>query len=139
MITKFKLIVSHVISLVSTVSLFDIQKHLAKVVILFPMMLLIIYLAIFSQHRYMSESKVAIKRSDDINGGNLNVGLLLGGANPSSAEDALYLKEFITSPDMLDLLDKQLNFREAFSHSGLDFLNHLSKDETAEGFLQYYK
>ena len=40
---------------------------------------------------------------------------------------------------MLAALDKQLNFREAFSHSGLDFLNHLSKDETAEGFLKYYK
>ncbi len=83
----------------------------------------------------MSESKVAIKRSDDLNSGSLNFGLLLGASNPSSAEDALYLKEYINSPDMLAALDKQLNFREAFSHSGLDFLNHLSKDETAEGFL----
>lgn len=87
----------------------------------------------------MSESKVAIKRSDDLNSGSLNFGLLLGASNPSSAEDALYLKEYINSPDMLAALDKQLNFREAFSHSGLDFLNHLSKDETAEGFLKYYK
>ena len=103
------------------------------------MAVLLIYLAIFSQPRYMSESKVAIKRSDDLNSGSLNFGLLLGASNPSSAEDALYLKEYINSPDMLAALDKQLNFREAFSHSGLDFLNHLSKDETAEGFLKYYK
>ena len=45
----------------------------------------------------------------------------------------------VIETDMLEALDKQLNFREAFSHSGLDFLNHLSKDETAEGFLKYYK
>lgn len=123
----------------SAISLADIQKHLAKIIILAPMAVLLIYLAIFSQPRYMSESKVAIKRSDDLNSGSLNFGLLLGASNPSSAEDALYLKEYINSPDMLAALDKQLNFREAFSHSGLDFLNHLSKDETAEGFLKYYK
>lgn len=123
----------------SAISLADIQKHLAKIIILAPMAVLLIYLAIFSQPRYMSESKVAIKRSDDLNSGSLNFGLLLGASNPSSAEDALYLKEYINSPDMLATLDKQLNFREAFSHSGLDFLNHLSKDETAEGFLKYYK
>lgn len=120
-------------------SLANLQNHLGKIIILLPMALLLIYLIIFSQPRFMSESKVAIKRSDDINGSSLNVGLLLGASNPSSAEDALYLKEYINSPDMLAVLDKQLNFHEAFSHSGLDFLNHLAKEETAERFLAYYR
>lgn len=75
----------------SAISLADIQKH-GKIIILAPMAVLLIYLAIFSQPRYMSESKVAIKRSDDLNSGSLNFGLLLGASNPSSAEDALYLK-----------------------------------------------
>lgn len=139
MLIKVKSAVSWMRARLSAISLADIQKHLAKIIILTPMAVLLIYLAIFSQPRYMSESKVAIKRSDDLNSGSLNFGLLLGASNPSSAEDALYLKEYINSPDMLAALDKQLNFREAFSHSGLDFLNHLSKDETAEGFLKYYK
>ena len=139
MLIKVKSAVSWMRARLSAISLADIQKHLAKIIILAPMAVLLIYLAIFSQPRYMSESKVAIKRSDDLNSGSLNFGLLLGASNPSSAEDALYLKEYINSPDMLAALDKQLNFREAFSHSGLDFLNHLSKDETAEGFLKYYK
>ena len=139
MLIKVKSAVSWMRARLSAISLADIQKHLAKIIILAPMAVLLIYLAIFSQPRYMSESKVAIKRSDDLNSGSLNFGLLLGASNPSSAEDALYLKEYINSPDMLAALDKQLNFREAFSYSGLDFLNHLSKDETAEGFLKYYK
>ncbi|MFZ4215585.1 capsule biosynthesis protein, partial [Pantoea endophytica] len=84
-------------------------------------------------------SKVAIKRSDDLASNSVNFGLLLGAINPSSVEDALYLKEYINSPDMLAVLDKQLNFRQAFSQSGLDFLHHLSPDETAEKFLRYYR
>ncbi|WP_345828374.1 capsule biosynthesis protein [Pantoea sp. BRR-3P] len=121
------------------VTLANMQKHLAKIVILLPMALLLIYLAVFSQPRFMSESKVAIKRASDIDGNSLNVGLLLGAANPSSTEDALYLKEYINSPDMLTALDKQLNFHEAFSHSGLDFLNYLGAEQTTERFLRYYR
>ncbi|ALV91142.1 MULTISPECIES: capsule biosynthesis protein [Pantoea] len=138
MLMKVKSAASTMRTRFSAVSLAEIQKHLAKIIILLPMALLLIYLVIFSQPRYMSESKVAIKRSDDLNSSSLNVGLLLGASNTSSAEDALYLKEYINSPDMLAALDKQLNFHEAFSHSGLDFLNHLGKDETVERFLQYY-
>ncbi|WP_312239650.1 capsule biosynthesis protein [Pantoea sp.] len=120
-------------------SLAKVQQNLGKIIILLPMALLLIYLVIFSEPRYMSESKVAIKRSSDIDGSSLNVGLLLGASNPSSAEDALYLKEYINSPDMLAVLDKQLHFHQAFSQSGWDFLNHLSTDITAERFLDYYR
>lgn len=121
------------------VSFANLKQHLGKAIIFLPMTLLIIYLAIFSQPRFVSESKVAIKRSDDLASNSVNFGLLLGAINPSSVEDALYLKEYINSPDMLAVLDKQLNFRQAFSQSGLDFLHHLSPDETAEKFLRYYR
>ncbi|WP_437184057.1 capsule biosynthesis protein [Yersinia massiliensis] len=107
--------------------------------ILAPMTLLTLYLLIFSQPRYLSESKVAIKQSNDVSGSNLNVGLLLGAGNPSSAEDALYLKEYINSPDILGVLDKQLNFRQAFGQSGWDFFYHLPRNATREQFLNYYR
>lgn len=105
----------------SYLNLSSVQCHLGKVMILAPMTLLTLYLLIFSQPRYLSESKIAIKQSNDVSGSNLNVGLLLGAGNPSSAEDALYLKEYINSPDILGVLDKQLNFRQAFGQSGWDF------------------
>jgi capsular polysaccharide transport system permease protein len=70
-----------------------IQHHLGKIIVIAPMALLTVYLVMFSQPRYMSESKVAIKRASEIDSSNLNVGLLLGASNPGSAEDALYLKE----------------------------------------------
>lgn len=131
--------VSRIRKHLSVLSLANIQKHLAKIVIMLPMMVLIVYLAIFSQSRYMSESKVAVKRSDDLVSSNLNVGLLLGASNPSSVEDAFYLKEYINSPDMLAVLDKELNFKQAFSKSGLDLINRLTPGESTEGFLRYYR
>ncbi|WP_145547404.1 capsule biosynthesis protein [Yersinia intermedia] len=123
----------------SHLTLSKVQRHLGKIMILIPMLLLILYLLIFSQPRYLSESKVAIKHSNDLNGSNLNVALLMGAGNPSSAEDALYLKEYINSPDMLAVLDKQLDFRQAFGHSGWDFSYHLSDSATREQFLNYYR
>ncbi len=63
-----------------------------KGIIAAPMCLLIIYLIIFSQARYVSESKVAVKRPNDLDSSSLNFGLLLGASNPSSAEDSLYFE-----------------------------------------------
>lgn len=87
-------------------SMATLNQNLGKIIIGLPMALLIVYLLIFSHPRYLSESTVAIKSSNDISGSSLNVGLLLGAANPSTAEDAMYLKEYINSPDMLAVLDK---------------------------------
>lgn len=136
---KVKLLASSLRARTAKIDLAWLQQHLAWIVIGAPMALLIIYLVIFSQPRYMSESKVAVKRPSDIEGASLSVGLLLGAANPSSAEDSLYLKEYVNSADMLKVLDKQLNFHDAWSKSGLDFIYHLSKDTTAEQFLNYYR
>lgn len=136
---KVKLLASSLRACTAKFNLAWIQQHLAWIVIAAPMALLVIYLVIFSQPRYMSESKVAVKRPSDIEASSLNVGLLLGASTSSSGEDSLYLKEYINSADMLKVLDKQLNFHDAWSHSGLDFIYHLSKDATAEQFLNYYR
>ncbi|HDG1683902.1 TPA: capsule biosynthesis protein [Kluyvera ascorbata] len=119
--------------------MFPLQHYLAHIIITAPMAILVIYLAIFSQPRYISESKVAVKRPNEIDSSSLNVGLLLGASNPSSAEDSLYLKEYINSPDMLKALDKQLNLHHAFSQSGWDPFYHLSDNASSEDFLDYYR
>lgn len=136
---KVKQRISSLRSRTNKISLALIQQQLARLVIGAPMALLIIYLVIFSQPRYMSESSVAVKRPGDIDSVSLNVGLLLGASGSGSAEDALYLKEYINSADMLKILDKQLNFHEAWGNSGLDFIYHLPEDATAEQFLRYYR
>lgn len=117
----------------------EVQRYLWLVMIATPMLLLLIYLLIFSQPRFVSESKVAVKRPADIDTASLNVGLLLGGSTSSSAEDSLYLKEYINSPDMMHTLNKQLNFHQAFGESGLDFFYHLSIHATNEQLLDYYR
>ena len=117
----------------------EIQRHLWRIMVAAPMLLLLVYLLIFSQPRFVSESKVAVKRPADIDSASLNVGLLLGGSTSSSAEDSLYLKEYINSPDMMHILDKNLNFHQAFGESGLDLFYHLPEQTTNERLLDYYR
>lgn len=136
---KVKLLASSLRAHTAKYNLAWLQQHLAWIVIVAPMALLIIYLMIFSHPRYMSESKVAVKRPGDIDGSALSIGLFLGASNPSSAEDSLYLKEYINSADMLKVLDNQLNFHDAWSQSGLDFIHHLAQNTTYEQFLKYYR
>lgn len=126
-------------NLVSRLQRVEIQRYLWQVIIAAPMLLLLLYLFILSQPRFISESKVAVKRPADIDSTSLNVGLLLGSATSSSAEDSLYLKEYINSPDMMHILDKQLNFHKAFGESGWDFFYHLPAQTTNERLLSYYR
>lgn len=126
-------------NLVSRLQHIEVQRYLWQVIIAAPMLLLLIYLLIFSQPRFVSESKVAVKRPADIDSTSLNVGLLLGSSTSSSAEDSLYLKEYINSPDMMHILDKQLNFHQAFGESGLDLFYRLSANATNERLLDYYR
>ena len=136
---KLKQLATLLRSYMAKMNLAWIQCHLAWIVIAAPMALLLIYLIIFSQPRYVSESKVAVKRPGDIENASLNVGLVLGASNPSAAEDSLYLKEYITSADMLKVLNEQLTFRSDWQHFGLDFIHHLSEQATAEQTLAYYQ
>ncbi|MBC6503500.1 capsule biosynthesis protein [Citrobacter freundii] len=124
---------------ISEIKTISIQKYLFCIIIVLPVSALLFYLMIFSQPRYMSESTVAIKRPTESENSSLSVGMLLGAASSGTAEDALYLKEYILSADMMHILDKQLGIRLAWSQSGLDFIYHLPQDSTPEHFLRYYR
>ncbi|CAM3807445.1 capsule biosynthesis protein [Rouxiella silvae] len=122
----------------SCLSINTLNQNLGKIIVGLPMALLIIYLTIFSHPRYLSESTIAIKSANSIDGNSLSVGLLLGAAGSSTATDAMYLQKYINSPDMLNILNHDLNFFQAFGSSGLDFLNHLSDKVTREELFSYY-
>lgn len=115
------------------------RPSLAVLLVVVPICLAFIYLFAIAKDRYVSESTVVVKRSSDIEGAGLNIGLLLGSANPVAHEDAMYLREYIYSADMLQRLDQQLHFKQAFSQAGFDFANRLSTDFTREEFLAYYR
>ncbi|UTH76254.1 hypothetical protein [Chromobacterium sp. IIBBL 290-4] len=116
------------------------QDRLALLLIALPLTVTGLYFLTFSKERYVSESKIIIKRSDDSKGVNLDLGSLLNGGPSTLREDAVLLQQYIYSPDMLVKLDKTLKLKQEFgSAAGLDFLYRLPSNASKEKFLDYYR
>jgi capsular polysaccharide transport system permease protein len=116
-------------------------KHfLALAVIVAPMVLATIYFGLIARDRYVSESKIVVKKSADQMSQTATLALpVLGFGTDSVAEDALHLKEFIHSPEMLARLDQRLGLKDAYALRGLDVIYMLPSWATREDFLDYYR
>ncbi|MEW6765348.1 MAG: capsular biosynthesis protein [Pseudomonadota bacterium] len=115
-------------------------KYLALLMIGLPMLLAVIYYAVLSADRYVSESIITVRQASDSGGGNVpGIALMLAGVNPPSREDTLYLREYIHSLDMLKHLDQTLNLRTHFESEKLDPFFRLYGGTSQEWFLDYYR
>ncbi|MBN3789416.1 lipopolysaccharide biosynthesis protein [Burkholderia sp. Ac-20353] len=117
-----------------------LRKHPLQVsLIAVPLVACGLYLGLISRDRYVSESMVQVKDSGRSVGSGLNIQALLGGGGDASArDDAIVLKEYIESPDMLAKIDARLKLKQVFGHVGLDLPNRLSPSATREEMLKYY-
>ncbi|MEN3030186.1 hypothetical protein [Chromobacterium amazonense] len=116
------------------------QHKLAWLLVALPLMLTSLYFVTLAQDRYVSESRVIVKRGSDDKAGSLDLGFLLGGNASTLREDAMLLQQYILSPDMLARLDKALNLKQAFAEpAGWDWFYRLPNDATREEFLSYYR
>lgn len=116
------------------------QDRLALLLVALPVAITGLYFQTLSQDRYVSESQVIVKRSDDSKGVNLDLGSLLSGGSSTLREDAMLLQQYIHSPDMLERLDKTLKLKEAFgAAAGWDVLYRLPADASKEQFLSYFR
>lgn len=107
-------------------------------VVLLPLVVTMSYLGIFAKDRYQSTSILLVKQVGEAtvsDGGGL--GALLGVVN-TSTEDSNILKEYMTSRDMVEKIDKRLNLRRAFTQVG-DPVFSLSKDANIEELVEYFK
>ena len=114
------------------------QKLTPKVIygLLVPIVLSAIYWGFWAADRYMSQTSVLIKDAGAVNGEmeSLNI---IGTLSPSQ-RDALLVKEYILSWNMLSYLDENLSLKEHYQTSG-DFFSRLSGRASREDFLSYYK
>ncbi len=116
------------------------RPRLAWYIIFAPMLALTIYYGLLASNRYVSESRLVIKRSAEsgVQMGGFSLPFF-GGSSSANAEDAVPLREYIYSQDMFDRLDKELKLREEFALKGLDFVRMMPPWATKEDFLQRYR
>jgi len=119
------------------------KKNLALAfwIVILPMTIASIYYGFFAVDRYVSDSQVVVRQAGSNTGAQQVPGLsmLIGGVNPASREETLYLRQFIDSPDMLAILQKQLNWSAHYSAQWRDPLYWIGEEVPMEELLKYYR
>ena len=104
-----------------------------------PLVLAAIYLYVFAADRYVSEATVTVRQANQESGSLPGVALMLGGLNPPSRDDTLYLRQFVHSMDLLKRLDAKLKLREHYEAERKDPFFRLYPGTSQEWFLDYYR
>lgn len=107
-------------------------------VVVLPWIAISAYTLVLAHPRYVSTSDVVIKQVSEQGVSATGISSLLG-VNNTNREDALYLTKYILSNDMIDKLDAEFKFREAYHVNGSDFINEIFADATQEELHRYFK
>ncbi len=111
-----------------------------------PTMLAAIYFGFLAKNRYVSTSEVVVhKVSSDSSGVGASemqgLAVLMGGGGLADgmAAETLYVREFVTSQDMLDVLEKKLRWSQHYAGHAGDLWYYLPADASREQLLKYYQ
>ncbi len=104
--------------------------------VVMPMTVIMSYLLIIASDQFVSRGSIIISEERS-SSSNLDLSFL-GLANSAADNDALVLKSFVLSKDMLTFLDEKLSIRAHYSGGGVDYFSRLASDATAEEFHEYY-
>ncbi|SAI28712.1 MPA2 family protein involved in capsular polysaccharide export [Bordetella trematum] len=104
------------------------------------MVIAVLYYSFFALDRYVSSAQVVVRQV----GGNESpqmpgLAVMLNGLNPASREETLYLREYLTSQDMLDILQEKLNWTTHYEGRWRDPLFLLLSGSSQEDVLEYYQ
>jgi capsular polysaccharide transport system permease protein len=113
--------------------------HFFIMAVSIPTILAAIYYGLYASDVYISESKFSIftEENTTLNEGS-GLASLVGGGNLLTVRDLLSVREYISSPDMLKVLDKELNLKTIFRSEKADLFSKLPNNVTDEDFLNYY-
>lgn len=107
--------------------------------VVLPVIAVAVYYAFFSIDRYVSVSKTVVRQPQDSQAANIpSLALLMGGSNPTSREETLFLQEFIGSIDMMNYLQKNLSWVQAYASQHTDPLYFIDTEAPVEDLLEFY-
>ncbi|HEC1745675.1 TPA: capsule biosynthesis protein [Campylobacter lari] len=98
----------------------------------------VFYYVFIAANRYVSESVLSVKSTTGDSGAITGIAALLTN-NSFSSEDIAFLKSYIHSLDMLNILEEKIQIRELYQKQKLDFFYSISSSADQEDFLKYYQ
>lgn len=115
-----------------------IKKYPLWFACLLSIALVSFYWGIWASDRYVSEANVVLE-SPQLAAPELSFQSLMGMGGSGNDADMLLLRDYLLSVDMLRKADDDLNLREHYTQSGIDFFSALSApDVTIEELHEYY-
>lgn len=104
-----------------------------------PFLVVLIYQMVLAARIYQSESRFVIRQIDQ-DAGMGNLGLpFLGPSSSSHQEDAVLLREYLISPNLLENLNAQVGLTAHYRKFGLDLLRHFPNNPSKEELLDAYR
>ena len=83
------------------------------------------------RQRYFVRSDIVVRKTGN-DDANLDIRTLLGGGNQSSIEDARYLRTYLESPQVLEDLQKEFDFKKEYLKKFPDFYPGVSNNSSKE-------
>jgi len=115
-------------------------RRLAVLLVAVPMLAAVVYYSFFALDRFVSVAQVAVRQTGSSDAPPIpGLAVMMGGLNPTSREETLYLREFILSNDMLKALQRELRWPEHYAAQRRDPLYWLAPDAPQEDVLDYYR
>lgn len=112
------------------------------IIVVLPTILSVIYYGFIAANQYISVSNFVV-RSPQKNTSVSGLSAVLQGVGFSrSQDDAHIVTQYMLSRDALNTLDKELNLKEKYRHSGIDLFgkfNPLGLDDSSESLYDFYK
>lgn len=118
------------------------NRYLFIGIVLIPFIVAIIYYAAFATSRYASTAEVTVRQTDNANpaiSGSPGLALLLGATNPTSREETLFLRQYILSTSMMDVLNKELDWADHYVSNYSDPLFWLDQNASQAEMFEYYQ
>jgi len=114
--------------------------RLAIAMIILPMILAAAYYFLFAVDRYVSFAQVVVRQDGNNSAAQVpGIATLLSGTNPVSREETLYLREYITSTEMMMLLEDRVHWIEQYADQRSDVFFWLDNKAEREDLLKYYQ
>jgi capsular polysaccharide transport system permease protein len=115
-------------------------KKLAIWIIGVPFLLAVLYYSFFAMDRYVSSAQISVRQTAQAGASELpGLAIMLGGVNPTSREETLYLRQFILSHDMLQVLQSKLNWADHYAGHWRDPIYWLRTGTYQEYQLDFYQ
>lgn len=104
-----------------------------------PLLAFFFYFYLVGRDRYIVTSEVVVRKASDPLQAGLSLGSLLGGGNQQSLEDSRYLRTYLQSPQVLEDLERVLDFKAAYAKKGPDVYAGLDPKASRERSFEFFK